>query len=46
VNLALRVLPLSPPVTVQLQAPNGACWAVVYINTLVNDAAEFRAKSD
>src|SRR2546427_4060921 len=46
VNLPLPTLPLSPPVTVQLQATNGQCWDAVYGTPLVNDASEFKARSD
>src|SRR3989441_3484182 len=46
VNQPLAGLPRTPPVTVQLQATNGQCWDAVYGTPIVNDAGEFKARSD
>ena len=46
VHLALPALPVSPPVTIQLQATNGICWDAVFSTVLANNSATFRAKSD
>jgi hypothetical protein len=41
------VLPLTPPVTVQLVASTGACWESVYDAGITrNDATKFVAKPD
>ena len=45
-RLPRPVLPLTPPVTVQLSAGSGACWDAVYTKPIANDAANFKAKSD
>jgi hypothetical protein len=46
VNLPDAVLPLSTPVTVQLQATTGACWTATFGTATATDAGEFKAKSD
>jgi len=45
-RLPRPVLPLTPPVTVQLSTGSGACWDAVYTKPITNDAANFKAKSD
>jgi hypothetical protein len=47
-NLALPTLPLTGPVTVQLQqASGGVCWGAAYgAPFLVNDGTSFKDKSD
>ncbi|TMA74933.1 MAG: hypothetical protein E6J77_23790 [Deltaproteobacteria bacterium] len=46
VNLRMPVLPLTPPVTVQLQGANGQCWGATYSAPSVNDTGEFKAQTD
>ncbi len=45
VNLGLPALPLTSPITVQLQEEGGGCWAATYQpqGVRVNDGARFRA---
>jgi len=45
-NLRVPILPLTPPVTVELQAANGECWGATYSSPVVNGIGEFRAKTD
>jgi hypothetical protein len=45
-RLPRPVLPLTPPVTVQLSTGGGVCWDAVYTKPITNDAANFKAKSD
>jgi hypothetical protein len=45
-NLPLSGLPLTPPVTVQLSADNGPCWSADYSSPIINNAGNFKAKSD
>jgi hypothetical protein len=45
-NLRLPALSFTPPVNVQLQATNGQCWDAVYSTPIINDAGEFKARSD
>ena len=39
-------LPLTLPVTVQLQASNGECWEAQYSAPLISSSTKFRAKPD
>jgi hypothetical protein len=44
-NLTLPATPLTPPVTVQLQAENGTCWTASYSTRIIkNEGGVFRAK--
>jgi hypothetical protein len=45
-NLDLTQLPLSPTVTVQLQASNGVCWSADYSSPNRSTADFFKARSD
>jgi hypothetical protein len=45
-NLPDGVLPLTTPVTVQLQATTGQCWTATFGTSQVSDAGQFKAKSD
>jgi hypothetical protein len=46
-NLASPGLPLTAPVTVQLQRPDTTdCWEATFSAPLTNDAFGFKAKSD
>lgn len=46
-SLPLPSLPLSAPVTVQVQATNGTCWNAVFYDLVTrNDAATFTARAD
>jgi cysteine-rich repeat protein len=46
-NLALPTMPVSLPLRMQLQAPNGACWEASYfaLGTSRYDATHFKAKA-
>ncbi len=46
VNPPDGVLPLSTPVTVQLQATTGACWTATFGTATASDAGQFKATSD
>jgi hypothetical protein len=39
-------LPLTGPVTAQVQSTSGECWGATYSTPIVNDAIQYRAKSD
>ena len=45
-SVRMPVLPLTPPVTVQLQGANGQCWGATYSAPSVNDTGEFKAQTD
>ena len=45
-NLRVPMVPLTPPVTVELQAANGECWGATYSSPIVNDTTEFEARAD
>ena len=44
-HLTIPALPLSLPVTVQLQSADGLCWESVYASAKKNDDAKFIAKT-
>jgi hypothetical protein len=46
VNLPVPALPLTPPVTAQLQASNGTCWDAVYSEPAADDTQRFSAKGE
>jgi hypothetical protein len=45
-DLRMPTLPLTAPVTVQLQAASGQCWSASYSQAIANSAVGFRASSD
>jgi hypothetical protein len=47
-NLGLPSMPLTPPVTIQLQEESGPCWASTFAagGIRMNDSADFRAGAD
>jgi 6-phosphogluconolactonase (cycloisomerase 2 family) len=45
-NIPALGLPLTPPVTVQLQNAAGSCWENVFSTPTTNDATTFRATAD
>jgi hypothetical protein len=45
-NLPDGVLPLTTPVTVQLQATTGQCWTATFGTAQSSDSGQFKAKSD
>ena len=44
--LPMPILPLTPPVTVQLKSETGVCWEARYSTAQKNLAEQFRAKAD
>jgi 6-phosphogluconolactonase (cycloisomerase 2 family) len=44
--LLMPALPLTAPVTVQLQSAAGTCWTATFSTPNENDAVQFKAKSD
>ena len=45
-NLPDGVLPLTTPVTIQLQATTGECWGATFGTAAVSDTGQFKATSD
>jgi hypothetical protein len=45
-NIPMPVLPLTPPVTVQLKSDAGVCWEARYSTPTKNLPDQFRAKAD
>jgi len=44
--LPMPTLPLTLPVTAQLQSAGGECWGAVYATPLQNETQQFRARPD
>jgi DNA-binding beta-propeller fold protein YncE len=45
-GVPMPALPLTPPVTVQLQNADGKCWEATFSTPSANDAAMFKATAD
>jgi len=45
-TLPMPALPLTTPVTVQVQTAHGECWTATFSTVLENTAEGFRAKAD
>jgi hypothetical protein len=44
--IPLPDMPLTPPVTVQLQSATGRCWEAIFGTPLVNDDVRFKSRAD
>jgi hypothetical protein len=44
--LPLPALPLTFPVTVQLQSAGGPCWTATYSSAILNDGTLVKAQAD
>ena len=45
-GVPMPALPLTPPVTVQLQNGNGKCWQNVISTPTLNDTQQFKGTAD